>query len=117
MRARPPRRELKWRDDCLEIRRRKMPVDMTFMEKIMAKSTRIVTLMAMLFLSPAAMAATGDFTKIDTNGDGKITLDEGVIMHPEWTAAAFKSLDTNADGSLNELEYEAAVTVAPTTNN
>jgi hypothetical protein len=62
------------------------------------------------------MAATGDFAKIDANADGKITLAEGVKMHPEWTAASFKALDTNADGSLNEAEYETAITAAPAQN-
>ena len=76
----------------------------------MTKSPRIVALGATLLLSSAAFAATGDFSKIDSNADGKITLEEGMKLHPEWTAEAFKALDTNADGFLNELEYETAVT-------
>ena len=76
----------------------------------MTKSPRIVALGATLLLSSAAFAATGDFSKIDANADGKITLEEGMKLHPEWTAEAFKALDTNADGFLNELEYETAVT-------
>jgi hypothetical protein len=79
----------------------------------MTKSPRIVALGATLLLSSAAFAATGDFGKIDANADGKITLEEGMKLHPEWTAESFKALDTNADGTLNELEYETAVTVAP----
>ena len=79
----------------------------------MTRSTRTVALVATLLLSSAAIAATGDFSKIDANGDGKITLEEGMKLHPDWTAAAFKSLDTNADGSLNQQEYETAVTTAP----
>jgi hypothetical protein len=79
----------------------------------MTKSPRIVALGATLLLSSAAFAATGDFSKIDANADGKITLEEGMKLHPEWTAESFKALDTNADGTLNELEYETAVTQAP----
>lgn len=79
----------------------------------MTKSPRIVALAATLLLSSAAFAATGDFGKIDANADGKITLEEGMKLHPDWTEAAFKALDTNADGALNELEYETAVTAAP----
>ena len=79
----------------------------------MTKSPHIVALAATLLLSSAAFAATGDFGKIDANTDGKITLEEGMKLHPDWTAEAFKSLDTNADGFLNDLEYEAAVTAAP----
>ena len=82
----------------------------------MTKSPRIVALAATLLLSTAAFAATGDFSKIDANADGKITLEEGMKLHPEWTESAFKSLDTNADGFLNELEYETAVTTAPAAN-
>jgi hypothetical protein len=82
----------------------------------MTKSPRIVALAATIMLSSAAFAATGDFGKIDANADGKITLEEGMILHPDWTEAAFKALDTNADGVLNELEYETAVTAAPGTN-
>ena len=82
----------------------------------MTKSPRIVALAATLLLSTAAFAATGDFSKIDANADGKITLEEGMKLHPEWTESAFKALDTNADGSLNELEYETAVTAAPAAN-
>ena len=79
----------------------------------MTKSPRFVALAATFLLSSAAFAATGDFGKIDANADGKITLEEGLKLHPDWTAEAFKALDTNADGSLNDMEYEAAVTAAP----
>ena len=82
----------------------------------MTKSPRLVALAATLLLSTAAFAATGDFSKIDANADGKITLEEGMKLHPDWTESAFKSLDTNADGSLNQLEYETAVTAAPGAN-
>ena len=82
----------------------------------MTKSPRMVALAATLLLSTAAFAATGDFSKIDANADGKITLEEGMKLHPDWTESAFKALDTNADGSLNELEYETAVSAAPAAN-
>lgn len=82
----------------------------------MTKSPLIIAFAATLMASSAVIAATGDFSKIDANADGKITLEEGMKMHPDWTAEAFKSLDTNADGSLNELEYETAVTMAPAAN-
>ena len=82
----------------------------------MTKSSGIGALGATLLLSSAALAATGDFGKIDANGDGRVTLEEGMTLHPEWTAEVFKSLDTNDDGTLNELEYETAVTQAPVVN-
>ena len=82
----------------------------------MTKSPRMVALAATLLLSTAAFAATGDFSKIDANADGKITLEEGMKLHPDWTAEAFKSLDKNADGALDQAEYEAAATTAPAVN-
>ena len=82
----------------------------------MTKSPHMAALAAALLSSSAAFAATGDFAKIDANADGKITLEEGLKLHPEWTESAFKALDTNADGFLNELEYETAVTAAPAVN-
>ena len=51
----------------------------------MKKSPRIAALAATLLLSTAAFAATGDFSKIDANADGKITLEEGMKLHPDWT--------------------------------
>jgi PRC-barrel domain/EF hand len=80
-------------------------------------SNRIVTLISSVFLASSAYAATGDFGKIDANADGKITLEEGLALHPDWTSSAFKSLDTNADGFLNQQEYETALTTAPAENN
>lgn len=79
----------------------------------MTKSPLIMAFAATLMVSSAAFAATGDFGKIDANADGKITLEEGMKLHPDWTAEAFKALDTNADGFLNDMEYETAVTAAP----
>ena len=51
----------------------------------MTKSPRIAALAATLLLSTSAFAATGDFSKIDANADGKITLEEGMKLHPDWT--------------------------------
>ncbi len=82
----------------------------------MTKYSHVMAILTISLLSTAAFAATGDFGKIDANADGKITFDEGMKLHPDWTEAAFKALDTNADGSLNELEYETAVTTAPSAN-
>lgn len=79
----------------------------------MTKPARIVTFVATLFLSSAAIAATGDFAQIDVNGDGKITLEEGMKLHPDWTPAAFKALDANGDGALDKKEYQTASITAP----
>ena len=79
----------------------------------MRKTHVSVAFAAVLATSAAATAGTGDFAKVDVNGDGKITLQEAMKLHPEWTADAFKALDTNGDGALNQLEYETAMTSVP----
>jgi hypothetical protein len=78
------------------------------MEQIMIHTPRIVALAATLLLSTTAVAATGNFTKADTNADGKITLEEGMKLHTDWTADAFKALDKDGDGALNQAEYDTA---------
>lgn len=67
-----------------------------------------IALAAILTTSTAAIAASDDFAKIDANGDGMVTLEEGMTMHSDWTNDAFKSLDTDGNGSLSEDEYAAA---------
>jgi hypothetical protein len=73
----------------------------------MIHTPRIVAL-ATLLLSTTAFAATGDFTKVDANADGKITLEEGMKLHTDWTADAFKALDKDGDGALSQAEYDTA---------
>jgi Ca2+-binding EF-hand superfamily protein len=50
------------------------------------------------------------FEVMDTNKDGKISLDEWKAAHPadKNAEAQFKKLDTNADGSLTQDEFQAA---------
>jgi hypothetical protein len=80
----------------------------------MKKEKAYLAAIALMASSSLALAAGEDFTKADANGDGMITLEEGRALHADWTAETFKSLDTNADGSLNQMEYEtAASTAAP----
>jgi hypothetical protein len=76
--------------------------------EIIMTHTRIVALAATLLLSTTAFAATGDFSQIDANADGKITLQEGMKLHPDWTADAFKALDKDGDGALSQAEYDTA---------
>ena len=52
----------------------------------MTQISRFASITAALLLSTAAIAATGDFKKVDANADGKITLEEGMKLHPDWTA-------------------------------
>jgi hypothetical protein len=72
----------------------------------MTHISRMASISAALLLSTAAFAATADFAKIDANADGKITLEEGMKLHPDWTADAFMILDKDGDGMLSQTEYE-----------
>src|SRR5436190_8484058 len=74
----------------------------------MTHTPRIVAVAATLLLSSTAFATTSDFSKIDANADGKITLEEGMKLHPDWTAEAFKALDKDGDGALSQAEYDTA---------
>lgn len=80
----------------------------------MMKSPLILACVATLTVSAAALAATGDFAKIDANADGKITLEEGMLLHPTWTAESFKALDVDADGAMNQQEYDTAIAAMAT---
>lgn len=49
-----------------------------------------------------------DFTKADTNADGKISYDEFKAAHEKRLQAQFKRLDKNGDGFIDQVEKEAA---------
>ena len=83
----------------------------------MTQIPRFASITAALLLSSAAIAATGDFAKVDANADGKITLEEGMKLHPEWTADAFKALDKDGDGALSQTEYDTAASAPAATTN
>lgn len=75
----------------------------------MNKSTVMTALAALLVTSTASFAENySDFEKVDENGDSMITLEQGRKVHADWTEDAFKALDTDANGSLNDTEYSAA---------
>lgn len=76
----------------------------------MKNSFTAVAIAAILTSSTAAIAASDDFTKVDTNKDGMITLEEGMKVHSNWTDDAFKALDLDGNGSLSAEEYIEAAT-------
>jgi Ca2+-binding EF-hand superfamily protein len=65
-----------------------------------------LTLVAGLALATSAFAM-GE--TIDTDGDAKLSMDELLVAYPTLTEDAFKQMDTNADGSVDMDEFEAAV--------
>lgn len=60
----------------------------------------------MLALGSAAFAA---FSDVDTDGDGAITGAEMLAAFPDATAETMAAVDVNADGTISEEEYVAAV--------
>jgi hypothetical protein len=55
-----------------------------------------------------AMANEMDFTKVDANGDGKITMEEATAAGWTWTDDQFKTADADGDGGLNAEEFKVA---------
>jgi PRC-barrel domain protein/EF hand domain-containing protein len=109
------RRELTMDDGGLGVSLQHPAVSFLTMEYIM-KYTHIMAA-ASLLMSTTAFAATGDFTKVDVNADGKITLEEGMKLHPDWTAEGFKALDKDADGALSQTEYDTAASAPGASTN
>jgi Ca2+-binding EF-hand superfamily protein len=62
-----------------------------------------------LALSLPAMALAGEFSTMDADGDGYVTMSEFQQAMPEATSDTFTMADANADGALSEDEVAAAV--------
>lgn len=60
-------------------------------------------------LSTAALAAAGDFNKVDADQNGLLTLEEVLSVHGDWTEANFREFDVDSNGALSQEEYEAAM--------
>jgi len=57
-------------------------------------------------LTPATTKAPL-FEKVDTNGDGSISIKEAAVIN--LTAKQFGLVDMNKDGLLSKVEYEASM--------
>lgn len=66
--------------------------------------TLVAPAFAILCLAAPAWAAT----QLDADGDGRVTLDEVQVVHPDITEEIFTAMDANADGTLDEEEIVAA---------
>jgi len=73
------------------------------------KKTPILFAAAVLLVSTTAYAASDAFSKVDTDGDGRVTPEELVAVAPDITADKFKVADANGDGTLSPEEYAAAM--------
>lgn len=60
-------------------------------------------------LSLPAMALAGEFSAMDADGDGFVTMSEFQQAMPEATPETFTAVDADADGALSEDEVAAAV--------
>lgn len=61
------------------------------------------TLVAALFAGGAVAGETGQFTKLDANGDGMISMDEAAVdskLTESWSA-----VDANRDGQIERTEF------------
>jgi len=69
----------------------------------------IITAASIAVLSAApALAATPDFTAIDTDGNGSVSFEELVIVMPETSKEQFAAADLDKSGELSKDEFKAA---------
>lgn len=68
----------------------------------MAKQTALAIFLAVF--AAASMAALPTFDEVDTNGDGKITMEEA--SSHQGLMATFDQADVDRDGLLSKAEYQ-----------
>lgn len=67
------------------------------------RKTLLISAAAALGVAGGALAA--EFTEVDQNGDGQLSMEEVQTVAPNITEDEFSSYDGNADGALNENEF------------
>ena len=78
----------------------------------MKRQVLISTIAAAAFAG-TAFAQAPMFDTIDVDGDGLVTLSEAQAVAPELTEEEFAAFDVNADGGLDEGEFEAWAATVP----
>ncbi|HCR65225.1 MULTISPECIES: hypothetical protein [Oceanicaulis] len=78
----------------------------------MKRQVLISTIAAAAFAG-TAFAQAPMFDTIDVDGDGLVTLSEAQAVAPELTEDEFAAFDVNADGGLDEGEFEAWAATVP----
>ena len=70
---------------------------------------KLVLALSILGFSGAhALAQEKDFTVVDANADGMVSMEEATAAGWTWTAEQFAAADADGDGSLNADEFTAA---------
>ncbi len=67
----------------------------------------VLTLAAIGFAVAPALAQEADFTKVDANADGQVSLQEATTAGWTWTEDQFKQADADASGGLSSEEFKA----------
>lgn len=78
------------------------------MKKILALATGFALLSSAAF----AQVAT-DFASVDADASGDVSITEANTLWPDLTAEAYAAADTNADGKVDQAEFEAYLTANP----
>jgi opacity protein-like surface antigen len=58
-------------------------------------------------LAGPALAQEMDFTAVDADGDGQVTMEEAAGAGWDWTEEQFKAADADGNGVLSQEEFEA----------
>jgi hypothetical protein len=67
--------------------------------------------MTALFLLTSVMGSAAlAMTDADSNGDGRLSVEEFLAAYPELTATTFEATDVNEDGLIDGGEFAAGVT-------
>ncbi len=75
------------------------------MKAQLVKRIALSTLLVGLVAGAVAYAAT--FNEADTNGDGKLSLEEAKAANLQDVVTNFKKIDTDRDGFLSKAELKA----------
>jgi hypothetical protein len=69
---------------------------------------------AFALVSTAAFAqVASDFATVDADASGDVTLAEANTLWPDLTAEAYAAADTNADGKVDQAEYDVFLAANP----
>jgi len=73
----------------------------------------LVSVAALCFTTAAMAQAVTDFAAVDADKSGDVSLTEAQVVWADLTEETFKAADTNADGKVDQVEYEAYLAAHP----